>query len=91
MRVAENNPTRCPKCIGGRLLIDTLSDETYCINCGWRQTKRQHSNDHHPDASKLRQVSTLRLNQAEMDPIPDSPNATISLARLLKWLEDDES
>lgn len=27
----------CPRC-GGRLMLDVLDNDRYCINCGWRET-----------------------------------------------------
>jgi len=91
MRVTDNNLNRCPKCIGGRLLIDNFCGEAYCINCGWRQAKRRHTSGNHSDASQPGQTSMPTLSQVEAGLPADSANATISLARLLKWLEDDES
>jgi len=88
MMVTENSLHKCPKCIGGRLLVDTFCGETYCINCGWRQTRQWHPCEK-PNVSRSRRKRMPALSQAEVNLVPDSQNETISLARLLRWLEED--
>ena len=86
MRATENKVSRCPKCIGGRLLVDPYCGETYCLNCGWRQNRRPPVIGRHADTSPV-----LSLSEAGRGSISDGANDSVPLATLLKWLEDDES